>query len=78
MVEAIGPGVTRVAVGDRIATLFFQNWQSGRPIVEKLSSSSASRSPARGRNCSCSVRKGSPRSRPISPTSRWRPCPVPP
>lgn len=39
VVEAVGPGVTRVAAGDRVATLFFQNWQSGRPTLEKLSSS---------------------------------------
>lgn len=39
VVEAVGSGVTRVAVGDRIATLFFQAWQSGRPTLEKLSSS---------------------------------------
>lgn len=39
VVEAVGPGVTRVAVGDRVATLFFQTWQSGRPTLEKLSSS---------------------------------------
>ncbi len=37
-VEAVGEGVTRVAVGDRVATLFFQNWVSGRPTLEKLSS----------------------------------------
>ena len=39
VVEAVGPGVTRVAVGDRVATLFFQNWTAGRPTLEKLSSS---------------------------------------
>jgi NADPH:quinone reductase-like Zn-dependent oxidoreductase len=38
VVEAVGAGVTRVAVGDRVATLFFQNWNSGRPTLEKLSS----------------------------------------
>jgi NADPH:quinone reductase-like Zn-dependent oxidoreductase len=30
-VEAIGAGVTRFAVGDRVAGLFFQNWHDGRP-----------------------------------------------
>ena len=39
VVEAIGAGVSRVAVGDRVATLFFQTWSSGRPTLEKLSSS---------------------------------------
>jgi NADPH:quinone reductase-like Zn-dependent oxidoreductase len=30
-VEAIGAGVTRFAVGDRVAGLFFQNWHDGLP-----------------------------------------------
>jgi len=38
VVEAVGPGVTRVAVGDRVSTLFFQNWVSGKPDLAKLSS----------------------------------------
>ena len=38
VIEAVGPGVTRVAVGDRVSTLFFQNWVSGRPDLAKLSS----------------------------------------
>lgn len=37
-VEAIGPGVTRFKVGDRVSTLFFQNWVSGPPNLEKLMS----------------------------------------
>jgi NADPH:quinone reductase-like Zn-dependent oxidoreductase len=37
-VEAIGPGVTRFKVGDRVSTLFFQNWISGPPNLEKLTS----------------------------------------
>jgi len=37
-VEAIGPGVTRFKVGDRVSTLFFQNWVSGPPTLEKLTS----------------------------------------
>jgi len=35
IVEAIGDGVTRVAVGDRVSTLFFPNWIAGRPTPEK-------------------------------------------
>jgi len=35
-VEAVGSGVTRVKPGDRVATLFFQNWISGPPKLEKL------------------------------------------
>ncbi len=38
VVEAVGEGVTRVAVGDRVSTLFFQNWNAGRPTLEKLAS----------------------------------------
>lgn len=49
VVEAVGPGVTRVAVGDRVATLFFQNWISGRPTLEKLSSSLGFPIPGAGR-----------------------------
>jgi len=38
VVEAVGPGVTRVKPGDRVASLFFQAWNSGPPTLEKLSS----------------------------------------
>ncbi len=38
VVEAVGAGVTRFAVGDRVATLFFQNWTSGPPNLQKLMS----------------------------------------
>jgi len=38
VVEAVGPGVTRVKPGDRVATLFFQNWISGPPTLPKLAS----------------------------------------
>jgi NADPH:quinone reductase-like Zn-dependent oxidoreductase len=31
VVEAIGTGVTRFAVGDRVATMFFQGWIAGPP-----------------------------------------------
>lgn len=37
-VVAIGPGVTRVKVGDRVATMFFQNWIGGEPSREGLMS----------------------------------------
>ena len=36
VVEAVGAGVTRFAVGDRVATLFFQGWVSGPPSLEKI------------------------------------------
>ncbi len=31
IVEAVGPGVDRVKVGDRVATMFFEHWIAGRP-----------------------------------------------
>src|SRR5437879_13129320 len=34
VVEAVGPGVSRVKPGDRVSTLFFQNWISGPPTQE--------------------------------------------
>ena len=49
VVEAVGPGVTRVKPGDRVATMFFQNWISGPPTVEKLMSSLGSPIPGAGR-----------------------------
>ncbi len=36
VVEAVGAGVTRVAVGDRVALHFFTGWISGEPTSEKL------------------------------------------
>lgn len=38
VVEAVGEGVTRFKAGDRVATLFFQNWISGPPKLEGLMS----------------------------------------
>lgn len=35
IVEAVGAGVTRVAPGDRVSTLFFPNWVAGPPAPEK-------------------------------------------
>ena len=34
-VAAVGEGVTRVKVGDRVAGIFMQNWIDGEPDVEK-------------------------------------------
>ncbi len=36
-VVAVGEGVQRVGVGDRVTTVFSQTWISGRPTAEKLS-----------------------------------------
>ncbi len=49
VIEAVGEGVTRVKPGDRVATLFFQNWISGPPTVAKLMSSLGSPIPGAGR-----------------------------
>ncbi len=49
IVEAIGPGVSRFMPGDRVATMFFQNWISGPPTLEKLVSSLGSPIPGAGR-----------------------------
>lgn len=38
VVEALGSGVDRVAVGDRVATVFAQGWISGRPTHQKIRS----------------------------------------
>ena len=37
-VVAVGPGVTRVKVGDRVASMFAQDWASGQPNKAALSS----------------------------------------
>lgn len=36
VVETIGSGVTRVAVGDRVITQFFQDWPAGEPTAAAL------------------------------------------
>jgi NADPH:quinone reductase-like Zn-dependent oxidoreductase len=38
VIEAVGPGVSRVAPGDRVSTLFFENWISGPPSSAKAAS----------------------------------------
>lgn len=58
IVEAIGPGVTRVAVGDRVSTLFFQNWTGGGPNLEKLSSSLGFPIPGAGRELAVFSQEG--------------------
>ena len=37
-IVAVGPGVTRVAVGDRVAGIFMQSWLAGGPDEEKARS----------------------------------------
>ena len=58
IVEAVGPGVTRVKPGDRVATMFFQNWISGPPTLEKLSSSLGSPIPGAGRELAVFSQEG--------------------
>ena len=36
-IEAVGPGVSRVAVGDRVVPSFFQGWLSGEPRGDRVS-----------------------------------------
>ncbi len=38
-VVEVGSGVTRVAVGDRVCPLFFQNWVAGEPDLARLTGS---------------------------------------
>ena len=38
-VVEVGSGVTRVAVGDRVCPMFFQNWVAGEPDLTRLTSS---------------------------------------
>ncbi len=38
-VIAVGDGVTRVAVGDRVCPTYFQNWIGGAPTAERFASS---------------------------------------
>lgn len=49
VVEAVGPGVTRVAVGDRVTTLFFQDWIGGRATRQSQMSSLGQPIPGAGR-----------------------------
>ncbi len=58
IVEAVGPGVTRVQPGDRVSTLFFQGWTSGRATVEKLLTSLGSPIPGAGRELAVFSQEG--------------------
>lgn len=49
VVEAIGEGVSRFQVGDRVATMFFQGWISGPPTLAKISTSLGFPIPGAGR-----------------------------
>ncbi len=49
IVEAVGDKVTRFAVGDRVSTLFFQSWLSGKPTHESQMSALGMPIPGAGR-----------------------------
>ena len=49
VVEAIGSAVTRFAPGDRVSTLFFQRWISGKPTYESQMSALGVPIPGAGR-----------------------------
>ncbi|MDB5424681.1 MAG: NAD(P)-dependent alcohol dehydrogenase [Phenylobacterium sp.] len=58
IVEAVGTGVTRVKPGDRVATLFFQGWISGRPTAEKLATALGFPVPGAGRELAVFSQEG--------------------
>jgi NADPH:quinone reductase-like Zn-dependent oxidoreductase len=58
VVEAVGEGVTRVAAGDRVATMFFQGWISGPPTLEKLMTSLGHPIPGAGRELAVFSQEG--------------------
>ncbi|MFZ5729182.1 MAG: zinc-dependent alcohol dehydrogenase family protein [Pseudomonadota bacterium] len=58
VVEAVGEGVTRVKVGDRVATLFFQGWISGPPTLEKALTALGSPIPGAGRELAVLSQEG--------------------
>ena len=49
VVDAVGPGVTRVAPGDRVTPLFFQNWLAGGPTPDAAASALGHPLPGVGR-----------------------------
>jgi NADPH:quinone reductase-like Zn-dependent oxidoreductase len=58
VVEAVGEGVTRVAPGDRVATMFFPGWISGPPTLEKLMTSLGHPIPGAGRELAVFSQEG--------------------
>jgi NADPH:quinone reductase-like Zn-dependent oxidoreductase len=44
-VTEVGPGVTSVAVGDRVSSVFFQNWDSGPANLQKIAVSTGCEAP---------------------------------
>lgn len=58
IVEAVGPGVTRVKPGDRVSTLFFQDWVSGKAKLHNLLSSLGHPIPGAGRELATFSQEG--------------------
>lgn len=58
VVEAVGPGVTRVKVGDRVSTLFFQAWTGGRATPESQMSALGQPIPGAGRELAVFSQEG--------------------
>ena len=58
VVEAVGEGVTRLAVGDRVATMFFQGWISGPPTLEKAQTALGHPIPGAGRELAVFSQEG--------------------
>jgi NADPH:quinone reductase-like Zn-dependent oxidoreductase len=58
MVEQVGAGVTRFAVGDRVATMFFQGWIAGPPTLEKVSTALGFPIPGAGRELAVFSQEG--------------------
>lgn len=58
VVEAVGPEVTRFAVGDRVATMFFQGWIAGPPTLEKVSTALGFPIPGAGRELATFSQEG--------------------
>ncbi|MBV9996907.1 MAG: NAD(P)-dependent alcohol dehydrogenase [Caulobacteraceae bacterium] len=58
VVDAIGPGVTEVEPGERVVSLFFQDWEAGAPDKEKLASALAYPLPGVGREYAILAERG--------------------
>ncbi len=58
VVEAVGPGVTRVAPGDRVATMFHQNWIAGPPSAQKAAAALGFPLPGAGRELATFSQEG--------------------
>lgn len=58
VIEAVGEGVTRVKVGDRVATMFFQGWISGPPTLEKAMTALGAPIPGAGRELAVFSQEG--------------------